>query len=65
MVGGVLEYSSLVLGYRNLLLVIAFLYACALFAGRKYLAGLVQEPGRATPPPRPSSRAAPGAGTAR
>ncbi len=66
MVGGLLEYSSLVLGYRSLLFVIAFLYACALFAGRKYLAGRAESPERATPPPRPSSsRAAPGASSAR
>jgi hypothetical protein len=65
MVGGLLEYSSLVLGYRNLLLVIAGLYACAVFAGRKYLAGRVPVPARATPQPQPSSRAAPGTSSAR
>jgi hypothetical protein len=33
MVGGVLEYASLVIGYRALLLVVAGMYACALAAG--------------------------------
>lgn len=66
MVGGVLEYGSLVLGYRSLLIVVAALYACALVAGRKYLAGRADEPTRATPPRRPSaSSAAPHAGSAR
>jgi hypothetical protein len=37
MVGGLLEYSSLVLGYRNLLLVVAAVYALALLTGRKSL----------------------------
>jgi spermidine synthase len=37
MVGGLLEYSSLVLGYRNLLLVVAAVYALALVTGRKWL----------------------------
>ena len=38
MVGGVLEYSSLLLGYRMLLVVVALLYGCAFISGRKYLA---------------------------
>ena len=37
MVGGVLEYSSLLLGYRTLLVVVALLYGCAFISGRKYL----------------------------
>jgi len=37
MVGGVLEYSSLVLGYRNLLVLIAIIYGLAFFAGRRHL----------------------------
>jgi hypothetical protein len=37
MVGGLLEYSSLVLGYRNLLLVVAVVYGLALLTGRKSL----------------------------
>jgi hypothetical protein len=35
MVGGVLEYASLVIGYRALVLVIAGLYVCALILGRR------------------------------
>jgi hypothetical protein len=66
MVGGLLEYSSLVLGYRSLLIVIAGLYACALFAGRRYLGTRAEAPERTTPRPRPSSSpAAPRAGSAR
>ena len=38
MVGGVVEYSSLLLGYRTLLVVVALLYGCAFISGRKYLA---------------------------
>lgn len=37
MVGGVLEYSSLVIGYRNLLIVAFLLYTAAVVAGRKHL----------------------------
>jgi hypothetical protein len=37
MVGGVLEYASLLVGYRSLLIVVALLYGCAFLAGRKYL----------------------------
>jgi Spermine/spermidine synthase domain len=39
MVGGVLEYSALVIGYRALLLVVALLYILALTSGRRYLVG--------------------------
>jgi len=38
MVGGILEYSSLVLGYRSLLVVIAVLYGLAFLLGQKHLA---------------------------
>jgi hypothetical protein len=38
MVGGVLEYSALVLGYRNLLIVALLLYSAAFVTGRKHLA---------------------------
>ncbi len=38
MAGGILEYSSLVFGYRSLLLVIAVLYGLAFLLGRKHLA---------------------------
>jgi protein-L-isoaspartate O-methyltransferase len=37
-IGGVLEYSALVIGYRALLIVVAGLYGCALVAGRTHLA---------------------------
>jgi len=37
MVGGLLEYSSLVLGYRNLLVVVAAVYGLALLTGRRFL----------------------------
>jgi len=45
MLGGVLEYAALVVGYRALLLVVAGLYLLALAAGRRYLA-----PRESTPP---------------
>jgi len=35
MVGGVLEYAALVLGYRSLLIVTAILYTCAFVASRR------------------------------
>ncbi len=38
MVGGVLEYSSLLLGYKNLLVVVALIYGCAYLFGGKRLA---------------------------
>ena len=41
MVGGVLEYSALLVGYRALLLVTAGLYACAFVFGRRAAAGSV------------------------
>jgi hypothetical protein len=37
MVGGLLEYTSLILGYRNLVLVAALVYGLALLTGRRYL----------------------------
>lgn len=37
MVGGVLEYSALLIGYRNLLLVALLVYGLAFVSGRKYL----------------------------
>jgi hypothetical protein len=37
MVGGVIEYSALVLGYRNLLLIALAVYGLAFLTGRKYL----------------------------
>ncbi len=38
-VGGVLEYGALIVGYRALLIGVAALYAMALLAGRSHLAG--------------------------
>jgi len=40
MVGGLLEYTSLVLGYRNLLLIVAVVYGLAFLSGRRALAAL-------------------------
>jgi spermidine synthase len=37
MVGGVLEYSSLILGYRNLLILVAVLYGFAFLFGRRHV----------------------------
>ncbi|HEX6569091.1 MAG TPA: hypothetical protein VF015_07995, partial [Acidimicrobiales bacterium] len=39
MFGGILEYASLIIGYRALLVVVALLYGAAFLAGRKQLAG--------------------------
>jgi hypothetical protein len=38
-VGGVLEYGALVVGYRALLIVVAVLYGAAFVTGRSHLAG--------------------------
>jgi hypothetical protein len=38
-VGGVLEYGALMVGYRALLIVVAVLYAAAFITGRSHLAG--------------------------
>jgi hypothetical protein len=38
MVGGVLEYSSLLIGYRSLLIAVALLYGFAYLFGREHLA---------------------------
>ncbi len=39
MLGGVLEYGAIVVGYRNLLIVVAALYALAFLTGRRHLGG--------------------------
>jgi len=39
MIGGTLEYASLVIGYRDLLIVAALLYALAFLSGRRNLVG--------------------------
>lgn len=56
MVGGVLEYSSLVIGYRSLLFVIAALYGLAFLLGQRHLAAesTVQTRSR-EPAPSPAS----------
>jgi tRNA1(Val) A37 N6-methylase TrmN6 len=38
MVGGILEYGALIVGYRALLIVVAALYVCAIALGRSWLA---------------------------
>jgi hypothetical protein len=37
MIGGTLEYASLVTGYRALLIVAALLYGLAFISGRRYV----------------------------
>jgi hypothetical protein len=41
MVGGILEYSALVVGYRALLILVAVLYGLAFVLGRRYLSPAV------------------------
>ncbi|HEY0799095.1 MAG TPA: hypothetical protein VGD50_08080 [Candidatus Baltobacteraceae bacterium] len=48
MVGGLLEYTSLVVGYRSLLLLVALLYACAFLSSYVRLSDRVAEPVSAT-----------------
>lgn len=60
MVGGLLEYVSIIIGYRNLLVVVAALYALAWFFGRKYLRGRAPaENVEAAPAPVPESAPGP------
>jgi hypothetical protein len=47
MFGGLLEYASLVIGYRSLLFVVALLYGVAFLAGRKELGVPLPAPARA------------------
>jgi hypothetical protein len=58
MVGGVLEYLSLITGYRGLLVIAALLYALAWVFGARKLGGETAE-GDAPPEPIPSSEPAP------
>ena len=44
MVGGVLEYLSLVTGYRALLIIVAVLYGCAFFAEQRLAGARAEEP---------------------
>ncbi len=39
MLGGVLEYGAIVVGYRNLLVLVAVLYGLAFVTGRRHLGG--------------------------
>jgi SAM-dependent methyltransferase len=52
MFGGLLEYASLIVGYRSLLIVVALLYGAAFLTGRKELGATV--PGRAVGEPVPA-----------
>ena len=49
MVGGMLEYLSLLWGYRSLLVLVAVLYGLAFLAGRRHLAGRAPGPSPAAP----------------
>jgi hypothetical protein len=49
MVGGMLEYLSLLWGYRSLLVLVALLYGLAFLAGRSHLAGRARRPTPAGP----------------
>ena len=49
MVGGVLEYGAIMVGYRNLLVVVALLYGFAFVTGRSHLRRS-REPGPSTEP---------------
>ena len=44
MVGGVLEYGSLIFGYRMLLIAVAVLYGLAFLFGRRHLEGSAETP---------------------
>jgi hypothetical protein len=55
MVGGVLEYGAIVVGYRNLLVVVAILYGLAYLSGRRHL----RRPAPAVPTAGGEVRAAP------
>jgi SAM-dependent methyltransferase len=54
MVGGVLEYGALVVGYRNLLIVVAALYAFAFVTGRRHLVASSPAQAAGAPTPIPS-----------
>jgi hypothetical protein len=47
MLGGVLEYGAIIVGYRNLLLLVAMLYALAFITGRHHLGALPPRAARA------------------
>ncbi len=54
MLGGVLEYGALVVGYRNLLIVVAALYAFAFVTGRRHLGSASPAETGGAPAPVPS-----------
>jgi hypothetical protein len=58
MLGGVLEYASLVIGYRSLLIVVAGFYGLAFLTGRAHLGGrtATMVPAAAEPVPSPVDR---------
>ena len=58
MVGGILEYSSLIIGYQWLLVLVALLYGLAFLTGRRHLRIAVPTVGRT-----PQSAARSGFGT--
>jgi len=58
MVGGILEYSSLIIGYQWLLVLVALLYGLAFLTGRRHLGIAVPTVGRT---PQPTARS--GSGT--
>ena len=58
MIGGILEYSSLVIGYRWLLVLVALLYGLAFLTGRGHLR-IVGPTAARTPQPAASSAPAP------
>jgi hypothetical protein len=49
MVGGMLEYLSLLWGYRSLLVLVAVLYGLAFLTGRRHLAERAAQPSPAAP----------------
>ena len=56
MFGGLLEYASLIIGYRTLLVVVALLYGLAFPTGRKELAVTAGDGGGEGESPGPSAR---------
>jgi hypothetical protein len=55
-VGGVLEYGALVVGYRALLVAVAALYALALLSGRSHLAGRTMDGSSVAPANEPATQ---------
>lgn len=59
MLGGVLEYGAIVVGYRNLLILVAALYALAFVTGRRHLGARPADDGRDAPAAAPPRSPAP------